>query len=201
MATKSRSTKNFDKVLREFNHLCAMCGNPRPQVHHIDGNNSNNVEENLLSLCPNHHLLDAHSPTQPIQSEKLRLFREFKDPSILCPQFHPIFSRALFLINEGSAEAKVSELKAKSQDLLNFIEHLSMGPYYYNRLKELIGWVEPNLPNVGASSTAEAINKIHRNSAILQQSESDFLQRASKNRHQAVVLIIELLRFQDWRQK
>lgn len=200
MTTKSRSTKNFTKVLNEFNHLCAMCGHPRPQIHHIDGDCSNNSEENLLPLCPNHHLLDAHSPTKPIQSEKLRLFREYKDPAILCPQFHPIFLRALFLISEGASYAQVSELKVKTKDLLNFIEHLSMGSYYFNRLKDLIGWVEP-VPLKDSSSATKASAAIIRNYEIQTQCEADFQLRISKNRHHAVVLIIELLRFQDWRTK
>ena len=45
-----------EAVLKEYNHLCSICGAPRPQVHHIDEDNANNDPLNLLPLCPNHHL-------------------------------------------------------------------------------------------------------------------------------------------------
>src|SRR6266852_5884563 len=79
------------QVLAEFNHRCAVCGTDRPQIHHIDENPSNNDPMNLIPLCPNCHLTDQHNPTQPIDPAKLSLFRQYKDPMILTPQFHPLF--------------------------------------------------------------------------------------------------------------
>ena len=93
-----------EAVLKEFNHKCAICAKERPQVHHIDEDPSNNDRLNLIPLCPNCHLIDQHNPTAPMDAEKLRLFREFKDPTILKPQFHPLFKRMKFLnsVNSGS---------------------------------------------------------------------------------------------------
>ena len=35
-------------VLKEFNDRCALCGEDRPQVHHIDENSANTDSLNLL---------------------------------------------------------------------------------------------------------------------------------------------------------
>src|SRR5256885_12038233 len=86
-----------DKVLKEFHHKCAICGEADPQLHHIDENPSNNDQMNLIPLCPKCHLSDQHNPTKSIETDKLRLFRQFKDLAILKPQFHPLFIRLRFL--------------------------------------------------------------------------------------------------------
>src|ERR1035441_2967653 len=76
-----------ERVLSEFCHRCPICGGEKPQVHHIDENPTNNDLLNLLPLCPNCHLTDQHNPTAPMVPAKLALFRKFKDPTILSPQF------------------------------------------------------------------------------------------------------------------
>lgn len=88
-----------DSVLREFSHRCAICGADRPQIHHIDEDPSNNDPVNLLPICPNCHLTDQHNPTAPADPQKLALFRRYKDPTILSPQFEPLFSRASYLVH------------------------------------------------------------------------------------------------------
>jgi 5-methylcytosine-specific restriction endonuclease McrA len=77
-----------DQVMGEFNHRCAKCGADHPHLHHIDEDPSNNDPMNLIPLRPNCHLIDQHNPTQRIEPERLMLFRKYKDPAILTPQFH-----------------------------------------------------------------------------------------------------------------
>jgi predicted HNH restriction endonuclease len=52
--------------MEKYNGKCQICGwgeinpytNKTPlQVHHIDGNSENNIENNLQLLCPNCHSL------------------------------------------------------------------------------------------------------------------------------------------------
>lgn len=43
------------EVLMANRHMCCVCQKGLLQVHHIDGNNSNNVAENLAVLCMQHH--------------------------------------------------------------------------------------------------------------------------------------------------
>ena len=53
---RSRLPKKLsNKLLVEANHTCTICGRPGVQIHHIDGNSSNNSEDNLIVLCLKHH--------------------------------------------------------------------------------------------------------------------------------------------------
>jgi hypothetical protein len=42
-------------VLMSNRHACCVCQKPRVQLHHIDGDPSNGVAENLAALCTDHH--------------------------------------------------------------------------------------------------------------------------------------------------
>ena len=48
------------EVLAACNNRCCVCQTPFVQIHHIDGNSSNNAIDNLAPLCPNCHS-QAHS--------------------------------------------------------------------------------------------------------------------------------------------
>lgn len=52
---KSIPQKLRDEILQKCNNQCCICQKDGIQIHHIDGNASNNDEENLAPLCPNHH--------------------------------------------------------------------------------------------------------------------------------------------------
>jgi hypothetical protein len=49
----SEQLKN--KLLVEANHACTICGHSGVQIHHIDGDPTNNTEDNLIVLCLAHH--------------------------------------------------------------------------------------------------------------------------------------------------
>ena len=119
-----------EQVLKEFRHRCAVCGQHEPQIHHIDEDPSNNVPENLLPLCPNCHLQDSHDPTSPPDPLKIRLFRRSKDPVVLDPKFHPIWTRLKFL--RESDEERVASWEWSCHNLIGFIKALKMGEYYAN---------------------------------------------------------------------
>ncbi|SPF50392.1 hypothetical protein SBF1_4740005 [Candidatus Desulfosporosinus infrequens] len=52
-----------EEVMKEYSYMCAICGKGNPQLHHIDGENMNNVAMNLIPLCSNHHLIDLVNDT------------------------------------------------------------------------------------------------------------------------------------------
>lgn len=126
-----------DTLLSEFNHRCAVCGKERPQVHHIDEDPSNNDPLNLIPLCPNCHLIDPHNPTVPIDPAKLCLFRRYKDPVILGPQFDPLFQRLRFLDGERDDES-ADGLQTKGEELTAFVKVLQMGEFYSGQMSKLL---------------------------------------------------------------
>jgi hypothetical protein len=133
----------WEKVMNEFNHRCAICGESRPQVHHIDQNPANNDPANLIPLCPNCHLIDQHNPTDPMDPFKLALFRKYKDPVLLSPQFHPLFKRIqsyeeLFASDRGFFDELHSKLVIAN--VLKFISFLEMGGYYKDAIEAVIRW-------------------------------------------------------------
>ena len=193
MVTKKLTTALELKVKKQFNHLCAICGKANPHIHHIDGDHYNNDEKNLLPLCPNHHLLDAHSPTDPINPQKLVLFRTYRDPTILLPQFHPVFARMRFVLVFSATDFDAKSFAAKAEELAHFVGHLEMGGFYGEQLKKLLCLRAP-LPMPVINPSIEYYEA--REKEILKL----YLSQVESNIAEAVQLIIEQLRFQTWRQ-
>ena len=180
-----------DKVLKEFNHRCAICGADKPHIHHIDENPSNNNLMNLIPLCPNCHLLDQHNPTAPIDSRKLLLFREYKDPNILSSKFEPLFRRILFLFDLNESTFITDETSKKANELLSFIKVLKMGEFYSREIQNLIG--EPSYPMVYTTDTPSYVFA-ERDKKI----KEEYFHNLIDNREHVISLIIELLRYQEW---
>lgn len=139
MTRESIPKKLKDTLLDEYDHRCAVCGGDRPHIHHIDEDASHNELHNLLPLCPNCHLRDQHNPTRKIDISKLQLFRKYKDPAILKPQFHPIYLRQCFLSTVVPGEDPTADLESQATELIEFIQALAMGDFYGKRLTELVG--------------------------------------------------------------
>ncbi len=180
-----------DLVLKEFNHRCAICAADRPQLHHIDEDPSNNKPENLIPLCPNCHLTDQHDPTRPIDAEKLQLFRQFKDPSILKPQFHPLFVRMQFL-NPVDETAEVEKLANSAKEIIELVAVLKMGEFYSKLIAELIkrnyaSWPRAVVKNGMATSVTEYA-----------ETEEQYISKIRNSYLGVSSLAIELLRFQQW---
>jgi hypothetical protein len=182
------------EVLKEYNHRCAICGEDRPQIHHIDENPANHERFNLLPLCPNCHLTDQHNPTARPDPGLLRLFREFKDPTILSPQFLPLFQRSQFLCKPH--ELFWEELNDRVLDLLGFIAELEMGSFYARSLQPLLIYPLAFFDETDPRDTEE--QKKER-----AQRKFDALVRLrcqiQANQAQVYRLIVELLRYQPWR--
>ena len=193
-----KNRKNIPKaiketVLKEFCYRCAVCGTDNPHLHHIDEDPSNNDKMNLIPLCPNCHLIDQHDPTQPIEPLRLGLFRKYKDPHILKPQFLPLFNRFryLFSVSSGSDAYKLSE---KSKELVDFIKEMEMGTFYANKISKLLEMVHtPMVLVVGNPESEKAWQETHDNDC------RDYLSQIEKIKDQAIDLIIENLRYQSWK--
>lgn len=192
MTRESISKKTKDALLDEYDHRCAVCGGDRPQVHHIDEDASNNDLRNLLPLCPNCHLRDQHNPTRKVEIPKLKLFRTYKDPAILKPQFHPIYIRQIFLDSVVPGQDGVVELEAQANELIELVQSLEMGEFYGKRLTELIGPLNRVLMFSFGSGPDPRYERQR------QEANQDYRQHLITNRELARALIVELLRYQGW---
>lgn len=177
-------------VMDEFNHRCAVCGGDKPQLHHIDENPSNHEELNLIPLCPNCHLIDTHHPTRPIPASILKLFREYRDPSILTPEFVPLHSRFEAVMDFSRSYREGVYLTA---DLIRFVRALKMGEYYAQSIKDFTTFSSPDHGRFTNPENhlydQEAHNKAIAGARIAVLEENGKL---IENR------LIELLRYQGW---
>lgn len=192
MARKPISKKIKETLFNEYGHRCAVCGGSHPHIHHIDEESSNNELENLLPLCPNCHLRDQHNPTRKVDIPKLKLFRKYKDPSILSPQFHPIYSRQLFLDEIEINEEATTILEQKVKELVEFISVFEMGEFYSKRIEKLLkapsrmfamslgGGPDPEFERQRRKANLDSRQKMVENTSAVQS------------------LLVELLRYQPW---
>jgi hypothetical protein len=193
--TKKRTNipnKTRDAVMREYNHLCAICGTQNPQIHHIDEDPANNAIENLLPLCPNCHHLDHHNPTSPTDSRKLQLFRDYKDPLILSPQFDPLFRRCEFLLSLDKSHFGVNIAKNKADELIQFISELEMGSFYADAIGRCIekpSHSGPFRPMDGYDPGFRQQEEKHR---------AEYFDKLNKAAVPVLKLVAELLPYQTW---
>jgi len=177
------------KVLKEFNHRCAKCGADNPHLHHIDENPSNNDPLNLIPLCPNCHLVDQHNPTRLVEPGKLSLFRIYKDPTILKPQFHPIYMRLQFLESE-EGELDLDELEQKAIELVEFIFTLDKGEFYGTIIGRMIIPQDLIVRNLTVAR--------FKNAAYKAQRTIEYYQTLQNDKEKVYSLVVEILRFQPW---
>jgi len=190
--TKTRVSipaKIADKVLKEFNHRCAKCGADNPHLHHIDENPSNNDPLNLIPLCPNCHLIDQHNPTRLVEPGKLHLFRIYKDPAILKPQFHALYVRFMFF-EAGQETYTLEALEEKAIELLEFILTMEKGEFYAKAIGKIILLPDIIIYNESRTRFSSLDEKIQRG--------LDYQKQLQDVKERVYTLIIELLRFQPW---
>jgi len=192
MARESIPKKIKETVLDEYDHRCAFCAGDRPHLHHINEDATDNDTMNLLPLCPNCHLRDQHNPTKKIDVEKLKLFRKYKDPNILKPQFHPIYERAIFLNEIEINDSSVTEIENRAKELIDFVASLEMGDFYSKRLSELIG------PLKRAFSFSIGGGPDHLYDRQRSRVNYDYREKISLKKEDTHRLLVELLRYQNW---
>jgi hypothetical protein len=181
-----------EKLHDEYDHRCAVCGGDRPHIHHIDEDSSNNDLHNLLPLCPNCHLRDQHNPTRSFDIPKLALFRKFKDPFILKPQFHPLYKRQLFLEDVESDDFDIETVREKIDELIDFIKMFEMGNFYSKKIKDLIDAPIKTFVGFLGGGPDPAYEQQKR------EAKKKHIEKLRKNKNSAQELLIELLRYQKW---
>jgi len=181
-----------EQVLKEYRHRCAICGGENPHLHHIDKNAKNIDPMNLIPLCPNCHLSDQHDPTKGIEPAILNLFRKFKDPAILQPPFYALFRRLSFLFHiEQDITAK--DASDDSEELIDFVASLEMGDFYSKQLAQHIR--KPRHPRAFMLGDPDSERQREQD---LRKEDLEYLDQLRNHRDQAISLLVELLRFQNW---
>jgi hypothetical protein len=194
-----------EAVLQEYRHRCAVCGEANPQLHHIDEDRTNHSTENLLPLCPNCHLSDQHNPTSKHDPRKIALFRKYKDPAILRPQFQAIFDRIAFLyvLEDLHTQHRLSE---EINDLVHFVSGMKMGEYYSKKIKKLL--VIQAMPirdaSILISLPDEASQERIRERRQIEHAHEKEWARIQREYFlfvddEVLRLLVESLRFQEWK--
>lgn len=117
-----------DAIIAKRGHQCECCKNttwqekPIPlEVHHIDGDNTNNLLENLQLLCPNcHALTDNYRTKNKIPQEKREEISEEKYKEAL--ESSPNIRQALIklgLAPKGGNYTRANEIIAKYNIKMN----------------------------------------------------------------------------------
>ena len=161
-------------------------------AHHIDSDPTNNDLLNLIPLCPNCHILDQHDPTAEIDRSKLRLFRQYRNPTILAPQFQPLFHRLKFL-DEIEDDTDIKELQRNAQELISFVADLEMGTFYSERIADLTR--KPKYASI--TIIGDPVSEARRRDRLVKEAQ-EYRDILRTNRDAVIALVVELLRFQSW---
>jgi hypothetical protein len=159
---------------------------------------TNNEELNLLPLCPSCHLTDLHDPTAPVDRLKLRLFREYRDISILAPEFHPIFRRLRFVLDPESLQS-VDEAHTQVTDLIAFLHQFDKGQYYHVQVNELLT-VRPYrewVASLDEPDGAHAARKRDHDERELAR----FKRAVAEQRAKVMGFVVEMLTYQPWAER
>lgn len=138
-------------------------------------------------------MTDQHNPTRQHDPKKLRLFRVYKDPSILLPQFEPLFERLRFLdsVDQSFDSDVVSE---SARDLVDFVAQLEMGSYYSKKISQLVSAPSWGFAFILGDPESEAS---HEESRV--QWRAEYMRQLVHNRVAVQKVVVELLRFQKWK--
>ena len=176
-----------ERTLEEFNHQCALCGKAKPHIHHINGDPTNHHPLNLIPLCRKCKIQNSHDPTRSPDVSIIALFKKYRDPYILKPQFKPLFMRFNFLVNLHE-DCNYKRLRDQVDELIQFVSNLKMGFFYANKISKLIWEVFEHY----------LVDRISYTKAGLRELKHTIFVTLETNRAKVIELIIELLRFQKW---
>lgn len=150
------------------------------------------IPENLLPLCPNCHLTDQHDPTRRIPTGKLQLFRRYKDPAVLSPQFHPLFTRLQFLSGIEVDDSPTSSLEKAADELVEFVNVLETGSFYAQEIRKL------TKPPFRVSAFVLLDGSDPESERRFRRENREYREQLADGRERVVELVIELLRYQPW---
>lgn len=115
---KQLTDKERLEIIEKCSNSCCVCQTPFIQVHHIDGDSSNNDPDNLAPLCPNCHNI-AHSCINTAHT-KVKITMQLSQDRI--KKLRDIWYNYCEERKLGTNFSAIAKLKIK-----NFVR--SLGPY------------------------------------------------------------------------
>jgi hypothetical protein len=122
---------------------------------------------------------------------KLLLFRRFKDPAMLRPQFHPLYLRLKFLDSIELNDSPVNKLEEQVKELVEFVLALNMGSFYAQQRDKLLQ--QPTRAYVRMLGGPDPECERHR-----RQDNREYREQLINTRDAVIGLVVELLRYQAW---
>jgi len=119
------------------------------------------------------------------------LFRRFKDPAILSPQFEPLYDRLRFMDDLAFESTDLESLRARALELIAFVGALKMGDFYSNQLRELLAPVS-HARMITLDMPQSKLDQWRREEHI------EYLEKLTCGHDDSLRLCAELLRYQDW---
>jgi len=104
-----------------------------------------------------------------------------------------------FLLPGETRNESVNQLRTQTEDLIEFLSFLNMGEYYSNKLRSLIGWVPPM--KIKYHSSTESLLHLRDDLQREEEYSSKYVNKVYMNADTTIELVIECLRFQDWKAK
>ena len=103
----------------------------------------------------------------------------------------PSASSTIDVLSVEVNDRPLEDLRAAAEELFQFVGALEMGGFYGKRLRELLG--EPSHPRVWSTDTpTERLEQWGR------EDTAAYRGLLKTNRDQALTLVVEMLRYQNW---
>ena len=131
-------------------------------------------------------------PTKIIEPYKLQLFRKYKDPTLLKPEFHPLYLRFRFF-NSLEVFNDFGDISDRLSELIDFINELEMGPFYAKKIHKITKESAVGLVTLIGDSASE-----QRRFQAIKEHNEEYRQQLIAVREEVAKLIVELLRYQPW---
>jgi hypothetical protein len=129
----------MERVKAAHNHRCALCQHPYVEVHHIDGDRTNNAEANLIPLCSNCHHGRVHGKAgHRLTAKSLKLYKELGRRFAATGSYNLLLRRLAYITAGKFEEMDRQNLTEHFESLTSFVNGLEHGAHFVNRLEALM---------------------------------------------------------------
>jgi hypothetical protein len=129
----------LERVKAAYGHRCAVCREPYVEVHHIDGDRTNNAESNLIPLCSNCHHGRVHGKAgHRLTAKGLRLYKELGVRFAATGPYNLLLRRLAYVTSGKFEQMDRRELGDSFERLISFVNGLEHGAHFVHCLEQLM---------------------------------------------------------------